>query len=107
MEHRVLGRTGVSVSQIVEAQWTARERHLQRFVTEQPAYSILVRAIENDILPTCERHGMGVLSYSPLTGGWLSGRWRKDAGRQSSSRAERRPERPRDHRRDHRPGDDG
>ena len=71
----------------------ARERHLQRFVTEQPAYSMLVRAVEADVLPTCARHGMGVLSYSPLTGGWLSGRWRKDTGQQSSSRAGRLPER--------------
>jgi aryl-alcohol dehydrogenase-like predicted oxidoreductase len=62
-------------------------------VTEQPAYSILARAMEGDILPTCQRHGMGVLSYSPLTGGWLSGRWRKVTGQQSSSRASRLPER--------------
>src|SRR5512133_1764564 len=70
-----------------------RERGLQRFVTEQPPYSILVRAVEADVLPTCARYGMGVMSYSPLTGGWLSGRWRKDTGQQSSSRAGRLPER--------------
>ena len=80
-------------SQIVEAQWIARDRHLQRFVTEQPPYSILVRAVEADVLPTCSRHGMAVMSYSPLAGGWLSGRWRKDTGQQSSSRAGRLPER--------------
>jgi aryl-alcohol dehydrogenase-like predicted oxidoreductase len=90
---RYIGSSTFPASQIVEAQWVARERHLERFVTEQPAYSMLVRAIEGDILPTCERHGMGVLSYSPLTGGWLSGKWRKDAGQQSSSRAERLPDR--------------
>jgi aryl-alcohol dehydrogenase-like predicted oxidoreductase len=90
---RYIGHSTFPASQIVEAQWVARERNLQRFVTEQPAYSILVRAIEGDILPTCTRHGLGVLSYSPLTGGWLSGRWRKDAGQQSSSRATRLPER--------------
>jgi aryl-alcohol dehydrogenase-like predicted oxidoreductase len=90
---RYIGHSTFPASQIVEAQWVARERGLQRFVTEQPAYSILVRAIEADILPTCRRHGMGVLSYSPLTGGWLSGRWRKDAGQQASSRAGRLPER--------------
>jgi aryl-alcohol dehydrogenase-like predicted oxidoreductase len=90
---RYVGSSTFPASQIVEAQWVARERHLQRFVTEQPAYSMLVRAIEGDILPTCQRHGMGVLSYSPLTGGWLSGRWRKDSGQQASSRAERLPER--------------
>ena len=71
----------------------ARDQHLQRFVTEQPPYSILVRGIEADVLPTCARHGMGVMSYSPLAGGWLSGRWRKDAGQQTSSRASRLPER--------------
>jgi aryl-alcohol dehydrogenase-like predicted oxidoreductase len=90
---RYVGHSTFPASQIVEAQWVARERHLQRFVTEQPAYSILVRAIEADVLPTCQRHGMGVLSYSPLTGGWLSGRWRKDGGQQDSSRAGRLPER--------------
>src|SRR3954454_815151 len=90
---RYTGHSTFPAGQIVEAQWVARERNLQRFVTEQPAYSILVRAIEADILPTCRRHGMGVLSYSPLTGGWLSGRWRKDTGQQSSSRAGRLPER--------------
>jgi aryl-alcohol dehydrogenase-like predicted oxidoreductase len=90
---RYIGHSTFPASQIVEAQWVARERNLVRFVTEQPSYSILVRAIENDVLPTCQRHGMGVLSYSPLTGGWLSGRWRKATGQQSSSRATRLPER--------------
>src|SRR3954453_16393273 len=90
---RYIGHSTFPASQIVEAQWTARDRHLQRFVTEQPAYSILVRAIEADVLPTCRRHSIGVLSYSPLTGGWLSGRWRRDIGQQSSSRANRLPER--------------
>src|SRR5215213_9711080 len=80
-------------SAIVEAQWAARDRGLERYVTEQPPYSILVRAIETEVLPTCTRYGMGVLSDSPLTGGWLSGRWRKASGQQSSSRANRLPER--------------
>jgi aryl-alcohol dehydrogenase-like predicted oxidoreductase len=90
---RYLGSSTFPASQIVEAQWAARERHLQRFVTEQPPYSILVRAVEADVLPACARHGMGVIPYSPLAGGWLSGRWRKDAGQQPSSRAGRLPER--------------
>jgi aryl-alcohol dehydrogenase-like predicted oxidoreductase len=90
---RYIGSSTFPASQIVEAQWVSRDRQLERFVSEQPAYSILARAIEGDILPTCERHGIGVLSYSPLTGGWLSGRWRTDTGQQSSTRAERLPER--------------
>ena len=90
---RYIGSSTFPASQIVEAQWTARDRRLRRFVTEQPPYSILVRGVEADVLPTCARHGMAVVSYSPLAGGWLSGRWRKDAGQQSSSRAGRLPER--------------
>ncbi|WP_435131708.1 aldo/keto reductase [Actinacidiphila sp. bgisy144] len=76
---RYLGSSSYTGSQIVEAQWASRERRLERFVTEQPPYSILVRGIEEDVLPTVRRHGMGTLTYSPLAGGWLSGRYRKDA----------------------------
>jgi aryl-alcohol dehydrogenase-like predicted oxidoreductase len=72
---RYAGHSTFPVSAIVEAQWTATDRGRERFVTEQPTYSILTRAIENDVLPTCRRYGMGVLSYSPLAGGWLSGRY--------------------------------
>jgi len=72
---RYLGHSTWPVSAIVEAQWTARERGRERFVCEQPTYSILTRGIEADVLPTCARYGMGVISYSPLAGGWLSGRY--------------------------------
>lgn len=75
---RYIGSSSFSASQIVEAQWVSRENHYSRFVTEQPPYSILVRGIEADVLPTVQRHGMGTLTYSPLGGGWLSGRWRKN-----------------------------
>jgi aryl-alcohol dehydrogenase-like predicted oxidoreductase len=76
---RYLGHSTFPVSAIVEAQWTARERGRERFVCEQPTYSILTRGIESDVLPTCARYGMGVMTYSPLAGGWLSGRYRKDS----------------------------
>lgn len=84
---RYLGSSSFSGSQIVEAQWASRDRHLERFVTEQPPYSILVRGIEEDVLPTTRRYGMGTLTYSPLAGGWLSGRWRKDAASLPTSSA--------------------
>ena len=84
---RYIGSSSYSASQIVEAQWVARDWRLQRFVTEQPPYSILVRGIEADVLPTAARHRMGVLTYSPLAGGWLSGRWRKDAAAVPTSKA--------------------
>ena len=91
---RAIGHSGVPASQIVEAQWVAETRGRERFRTEQPAYSLLVRAAEFDVLPTCRRHGLGVLVYSPLAGGWLSGRYRKDrqvTGPGSAARAERFP----------------
>jgi aryl-alcohol dehydrogenase-like predicted oxidoreductase len=84
---RYIGSSSYSGSQIAEAQWAARERNLQRFVTEQPPYSLLVRGIEEDVLPTVLRHGMGTLTYSPLAGGWLSGRWRKDSASSPTSSA--------------------
>jgi aryl-alcohol dehydrogenase-like predicted oxidoreductase len=80
-------------SQIVEAQWVARDRGRERFVCEQPPYSMLVRGIEEDVLPTTLRHGMGVIPWSPLAGGWLSGRWRKGAEPPASTRAQRLPAR--------------
>src|SRR3954462_10669775 len=84
---RYVGSSSYSGSQIVEARWPARARTLERFVTEQPPYSLLVRGAEEDVLPTVLRHGMGTLTYSPLAGGWLSGRWRKDAASTPTSSA--------------------
>jgi len=89
---RSFGASKVPASQIVEAQWTAERRGHGRFRTEQPPYSLLTRAIEYDVLPTCLRHGMGVLAYSPLAGGWLSGKYRKGqevSGPGSPARAQR------------------
>jgi aryl-alcohol dehydrogenase-like predicted oxidoreductase len=83
---RYIGSSSYSGSEIVEAQWTARERHLERFRTEQPPYSLLVRGIELDVLATAQRHGMGILTYSPLAGGWLSGRWSADSSPTSPAR---------------------
>ncbi|MBV9048299.1 MAG: aldo/keto reductase [Solirubrobacterales bacterium] len=88
---RYIGSSTFPASQIVEAQWVAQLRGQERFVSEQPPYSILVRGIENDVLPTCQRHRVGVIPWSPLAGGWLSGRYRKGAELPSSRRAERIP----------------
>jgi aryl-alcohol dehydrogenase-like predicted oxidoreductase len=83
---RYIGSSSFSAGEIVEAQWTARDRNLQRFRTEQPPYSLLVRGIELDVLPTARRHGMGILTYSPLAGGWLSGTWSADSSPTSPAR---------------------
>jgi len=90
---RYIGSSTFPASQIVEAQWVARDRGRERFVCEQPPYSILARAVETDVLPTCLRHGMGVIPWSPLAGGWLSGKWRKGQDAPDSSRARRMPAR--------------
>src|SRR3984957_8420250 len=90
---RYIGSSTFPASQIVEAQWVARERGRERFVCEQPPYSILARAIENDVLPTCQRYHMGVIPWSPLAGGWLSGRYRKDVEVPTSRRAQMIPAR--------------
>lgn len=90
---RAIGSSTFPASRIVEAQWVSERRSRERFRCEQPPYSLLVREVEADVLPTCERYGMGVIPWSPLAGGWLSGRYRKDAGQPSSTRAERLPER--------------
>jgi aryl-alcohol dehydrogenase-like predicted oxidoreductase len=90
---RYLGSSTWPASAIVEGQWVAERRHRERFVCEQPPYSILVRGIEADVLPTCLRHDMAVIPWSPLAGGWLSGKWRKDGEQVSTHRANRMPAR--------------
>ena len=90
---RYLGSSTFPASAIVEAQWAAERRQRERFVCEQPPYSILVRGVEADVLPTCQRHGMGVIPWSPLAGGWLSGKWRKGGTDLTSHRANRIPAR--------------
>ncbi len=89
---RHFGHSTWPISAIVEAQWTAERRGLERPWTEEPPYSILTRGIENDALPTLARYGYGVLSYSPLAGGWLSGRYSQgsQAGPAASSRPQNR-----------------
>ncbi len=88
---RAFGTSTFPVQKIVEGQWVAERRGLQRFATEQPPYSLLVRGIEADVLPACRDYGLGVLSWSPLAAGWLTGRYRKGEPAPQSSRARRRP----------------
>jgi aryl-alcohol dehydrogenase-like predicted oxidoreductase len=90
---RAFGCSTFPAHQIVEAHWTSERRGLGRLVTEQPPYSLLVRGIEADVLPVAERYGMGVLPWSPLAGGWLTGRYRKGKEAPASHRAERLPAR--------------
>src|SRR5919197_244051 len=90
---RYIGSSTFPAHMIVEAQWAAERRGRERFVCEQPPYSLLARGIEADVLPVCERYGMGVIPWSPLAGGWLSGRYRIDRDLPESTRAQRLPHR--------------
>ena len=84
---RYLGSSTFPASHMVEAQWVSERRARERFVAEQPPYSLLVRGVESEVLPTAERYRMGVIPWSPLAGGWLSGQWRKGVDGLTSRRA--------------------
>ncbi len=86
---RYFGSSTFPAWQIVEAQWASERRGLERFVSEQPPYSILVRGVEADVLPVCLRHGVGVIVWSPLAGGWLTGKYRRGTEPDAESRAVR------------------
>jgi aryl-alcohol dehydrogenase (NADP+) len=88
---RAIGSSTFPASQIVEAQWVAERRGLARFRTEQPPYSILGRSIEREVLPICQKYGMGVLVWSPLAKGMLSGKYRKAAPQPDTARAKMFP----------------
>jgi aryl-alcohol dehydrogenase-like predicted oxidoreductase len=90
---RFLGSSTFPAEAIVEAQWVAERRGHERFRVEQPPYSIFVRGIEAAVLPTCERYGMGVIPWSPLNGGFLTGRYRPGEEVPKTGRAARLPER--------------
>ncbi|GAA0551745.1 aldo/keto reductase [Actinomadura livida] len=81
-----LGSSSFPADWIVEAQWAAGRRNTERFVCEQPQYSIFARAIETDVLPAARRHGMGVIPWSPLAGGWLTGKYRRGEQAPAGSR---------------------
>ncbi|MFF4461264.1 aldo/keto reductase [Streptomyces mirabilis] len=81
-----IGTSTFSAAEMVEAQWVSERRRLARFATEQPPYSILVRGIEADVLPTARKYGMGVLTWSPLASGFLSGKYRPGGAVEQSYR---------------------
>ncbi len=90
---RAFGSSTFPAHHMVQAQWTAETRGLRRYVTEQPPYSLLVRGVEADVLPVAQRYDMGVLPWSPLAGGWLSGAFRKGRGAPGTNRAQMMPDR--------------
>ncbi|MGW4895561.1 aldo/keto reductase [Kitasatospora sp. NPDC004240] len=91
---RYIGCSNFTAAQIVESQWAAERGRGTRFVGLQHQYSLLARSVEPEILPTCERHGLGVLAWSPLGGGVLTGRYARDRTPDRSSRIGRLMESP-------------
>lgn len=90
---RAFGTSNFTAHELVEAQWTSERRALGRFVSEQAPYSMVVRGIEEHVIPVAQRHSLALLTWGPLAGGWLSGRWRKDRDPPVSSRAGLLPDR--------------
>ena len=88
---RAIGTTTFPAEYLVSAQWVAEKRGRERFVTEQPPYSIFARAVEASVLPTCRDLGLGVIVWSPLNGGWLTGKYRRGQELPADSRAARHP----------------
>jgi aryl-alcohol dehydrogenase-like predicted oxidoreductase len=82
---RYIGASTFPAEMIVEAEWIADRRSRERFVCHEVPYAILVRSVEATVLPTCQRFGTGVITYSPLAGGWLGGRHRRDSGVQQDT----------------------
>ena len=89
---RYWGTSTFPAADVVEACWAAERRHVAGPHTEQPPYSILCRGIERDVLPTCEQHGIGVLAWSPLAGGWLTGKYRRGEPTPADSRGGTNPD---------------
>ncbi len=86
---RYLGCSTFPSWHLVEAQWASDRRGLERFVCEQPPYSILVRHVEDDLLPVAQRYRMGTIVWGPLAGGWLTGKYGRADTRPQDSRATR------------------
>lgn len=84
---RAIGTSSFPAEEIVEAQWAAARAGRERFTVEQVSYSVLARHAEAAVLPTAQRHRMGVMVWSPLNGGWLTGKYRAGAAPAEDSRA--------------------
>jgi aryl-alcohol dehydrogenase-like predicted oxidoreductase len=86
---RSIGSTTFPAVLLLESLWASQRRGLERFESEQPPYSIFVRHAELDVLPLARRHGLGILAWSPLAGGWLTGKYRPGQEMPAESRGRR------------------
>jgi aryl-alcohol dehydrogenase-like predicted oxidoreductase len=76
---RYLGNSNFSGWQVADADWISRTRSLARYVSAQNQYNLLDRRIERDLLPACQKFGLGMLPYFPLASGFLTGKYRRGA----------------------------
>ena len=83
---RYIGSSTFAAWQLVESLWVAKEYGLERFVCEQPPYNLLDRRIERELLPMAQAYGFGIIPWSPLAGGLLTGKYRRDAPPPEDSR---------------------
>jgi aryl-alcohol dehydrogenase-like predicted oxidoreductase len=90
---RYVGSSNFAAWQIADADWTARAVGLERFVSAQNGYSLLDRAVEDEVVPACETYGIGLLPYFPLEYGLLTGKYRRGEEAPPGSRAALDPER--------------
>jgi aryl-alcohol dehydrogenase-like predicted oxidoreductase len=85
---RYIGTSRFAAWQLVEALWQSDALLLNRFISEQPRYNMLDRSIEADVVPVAQKHGIAILSYSPLAGGILTGKYRQGEDPSPKSRFE-------------------
>jgi aryl-alcohol dehydrogenase (NADP+) len=86
---RMVGTSAAAADELVELHWAGERHRLVRPVSEQPMYSIFTRAAERAVLPACQRYGVGTIVYGPLNGGWLTGKYTRDAPPERGTRAAR------------------
>lgn len=89
---RYWGTSMFPPGQIVDALWTAQRRRALPPRSEQVLYNVFARNVETDLFPTCRRHGTAVITWSPLSGGWLTGKYTRERPAPKGSRAERFPQ---------------
>jgi aryl-alcohol dehydrogenase-like predicted oxidoreductase len=73
---RYLGCSNFSAWQVVEAQWAARSERLNPLISAQNRYNLLERDVERDLVPVCQRYGLGLIPFAPLASGFLTGKYR-------------------------------
>jgi len=89
---RYVGCSNYTGWMVVEAAWASKTNHLVNYVSVQPEYNLLSRGIEKELVPACQKYGLGIIPYYPLAGGFLTGKYKRGEDRPADSRGGRRPQ---------------